>query len=530
MLAYLLKKYGARPGGRAEGKLATLMAPVGGWNARDAVTAMKPTDAIVLENIIPGIGRVYSRPGYLAHATGMAGSYIETLMEYEPPTGSNVLFAAAPANIYNVTAAGAVGAAVQTGLTNGRWSHLNFATTGGNFLCMVNGADNYRTWDGTSWTDRNAATTGITLNGAASDTTSLIGVSAHGSRLWFTQKNSLDLWYLGTAAVQGAATIFKMGAVFKKGGYILCTTSWSRDGGDGSDDAFVVISNKGEVAVYVGTDPAAAATWELQGVYRIAEPIGRRCTIKVGADIGIITSAGVALLSEIARINLSGQKKVAITNKVSRAFQEAYTQCGTAFGWQVQEYPKEGLVIVNVPWTERVTAYQFVINVETGAWCKFTNVNAGCWGLLGDVLYFGGHDGKTYKFGEATDDNGATIPWKGQLAYTDLGTPRTKVMNLARVNMTTTLVDYSPGIEVKVDFDEITPITAEAPAYTVSGTLWDTADWDTTDWGSGSTRSRAWQTVVGQGTHVSVCFVGSAADFEFVLNSFDLIYQPGHYL
>lgn len=43
-------------------------APVGGWNARDALANMPPTDAVKLVNFIPRGSYVQSRGGYGVHA------------------------------------------------------------------------------------------------------------------------------------------------------------------------------------------------------------------------------------------------------------------------------------------------------------------------------------------------------------------------------------------------------------------------------------------------------------------------------
>ena len=51
--------------------------------------------------------------------------------------------------IYDVSSSGAVGAAAVSGLTNARHQHTMFATSGGQFLVICNGADGVRTYDGT---------------------------------------------------------------------------------------------------------------------------------------------------------------------------------------------------------------------------------------------------------------------------------------------------------------------------------------------------------------------------------------------
>ena len=55
--------------------------PIGGWNARDDITAMPSSDAVSLENVIPGDTGAVIRSGYSAHVTGL-GDPIHSLMEY----------------------------------------------------------------------------------------------------------------------------------------------------------------------------------------------------------------------------------------------------------------------------------------------------------------------------------------------------------------------------------------------------------------------------------------------------------------
>lgn len=48
-------------------------APVGGWNARDALDKMPETDAVKLVNWIPRGSYVQSRGGYGVHGSGLGG-------------------------------------------------------------------------------------------------------------------------------------------------------------------------------------------------------------------------------------------------------------------------------------------------------------------------------------------------------------------------------------------------------------------------------------------------------------------------
>src|SRR5512147_3304658 len=84
-------------------KVVTIPAPYGGWNARDSLTAMPPTDAIRLENFIPDTQGVRTRDGYASHSTGV-GTRVDSLMAYTSPTTSTLFAASSSGKIYDVTA------------------------------------------------------------------------------------------------------------------------------------------------------------------------------------------------------------------------------------------------------------------------------------------------------------------------------------------------------------------------------------------------------------------------------------------
>jgi hypothetical protein len=502
---------------RVTSRIGNIAAPVGGWNARDSLSMMDPTDAIQLDNFIPDAGGVRLREGFAQHATGV-GTYVESLMEYNAPGATPKLKAASVDTIYDVTAASA-GSSEVTGLTNGRWQHVMFATSGGNYLVCCNGADDVRNYDGSSWTS--PSITNVTSS-------TLINVAVHFSRLWFVQDNSLDAWYLGTSSISGSATKFPLGSICKLGGELLAIASWTVDGGTGLNDQLVFITTKGEAVVYIGTDPATPSTWALKGVFRIPEPVGHRCVVNIGSDLGLITSQGVVPFSLILPTAQSGAAKVAITDKISKAQREAYEGASASFGWQLIEYPRGGLLIENIPTSERVTAVQFVMNTQTGAWCKFTGINAGCWGPLGDDLYFGGHNGVVYKYGDTFADNGEVINAVSASAFSNLGVPQVKLVKLIRPLIT--LPDgYNPLIAFRVDYD-LGAVTYEATESATEGSLWDEATWDDAEWAVGSIANQRWQSVaVKPGTYISAVLAVAVND-EVRLDAIDLLYQPGSYL
>jgi hypothetical protein len=162
------RRAGARRG--AVVRTATVPAPVRGLNARDSIAEMGPTDAVTLDNFVPGTSDVSLRLGYRSWASGLTGA-VETLMSYRS-TSTNRMFAVAGGSLYDVTNLGPVGTPMLTGLGNSRWQWVNFGTPGGQFLLAVNGADPMRVYNGTAW-----STVGLGT-GAAISAISFVGTTA----------------------------------------------------------------------------------------------------------------------------------------------------------------------------------------------------------------------------------------------------------------------------------------------------------------------------------------------------------------
>src|ERR1700722_16754692 len=96
------------------GECQSLPAPIGGWNARDALANMDPADAVILQNFFPTVSNVVLRGGSTPYATGMTGQ-IGTLLNYN--SGSTEKFFAIDSSygIFDISAPGAVGSAVVSG-------------------------------------------------------------------------------------------------------------------------------------------------------------------------------------------------------------------------------------------------------------------------------------------------------------------------------------------------------------------------------------------------------------------------------
>jgi len=259
-------------------------APVKGWNANTALAAMKPDEAIVLNNWYPRPSYCEIRGGHSSHATGMTGIG-KTLAVHNAMSGTNKMFCSTASGVYEVTSAGAVGASVAA-RTNGKHQWTMFGDGTSNWLIMCNGVDKPLYYDGSAWTAVDGVTspalTGLT-------TTEIIGATVYKGRLLFIQKATLSFWYLAAGAAGGALTEFDLSGEAKKGGYLMAIATWTRDAGDGQDDVAVFITSEGEAIIYQGNNPSSSTTWAKVGTFSIGKPLGRRCVTQFGGDLVVIT-------------------------------------------------------------------------------------------------------------------------------------------------------------------------------------------------------------------------------------------------
>lgn len=476
---------------RAVSNVASLPAPVKGWNARDSVANMDPMDAVQLTNFFPSTTTVNLRYGYTQYATGLPGQ-VETVMAYAG-AAMNKLKAVSGAAVYDTTSAGAVGAAEITGLGNSRFQYVNFATTAGNYLCMVNGSTVYRVYDGTAWhKDGDGPPYDIT----AATSSTLVDIHVFKSRLWFIQTNTLKAWYLPINSIGGAATMFDLSGVFQQGGYLQSLATWTLDAGYGVDDYLVFTTTKGEVAVYRLTDPATPAGTALIGIWSIGSPIGRRSMIKYKGDNLIICQDGVfPMAGALQSSRLDPQ--VSITDRIQSAMSQAITSYGANFGWQLLQFSKENMLILNVPVQEGLSQQQFIMNTITGAWCNFTGWAANCWEIYQDSAYFGGNTYVGLAW-NGNSDNGTAIQGNALQAFNAFRSPGlkkryTRIRPFLYTNGTPTI--YA-NLNINFDVsDPTTPLTFVATPYGV----WDTAVWDSALWGSDLVVSQQWQGANGVG-------------------------------
>lgn len=508
-------------------------APVGGWNARDPIADMPAQDAVFLDNLFPRASDVMLRPGSALRATLPADTEpgsphnIRSLLSYKAANGAAKLFAGANDGIYDVTAGGAV-AAIASAATNAEWQSVNITTAGGSFLWCCNGVDKSRYYNGAVWTVLDGVSTPA-LTGVTS--ANITNVSLFKSRLFFTVKDSLSFWYLPVNSVAGAALEFPLGALFRRGGYLMATDAWTLDGGNGPEDYFAAVTSEGEVAVYTGTDPSSASAWALKGIYYIGKPLSRRCLVKVGGDLCLLTVQGLYPLTKALQ-SAQVDRRSAVSDKISRAWVDYTGQFGSLYGWQPVLFPEATMLLVNVPVLSRhdvnaVYSYQFVMNTQTGAWCRFFGMPAEVWSVHDGKLYFALHN-KVYQAWTGSDDRELPIEGRGKSAFFY---PAGRG-NIAHVKMLRPIVTASASIKLQVgvdtDYDESSLALGSAISYSQAIAKWDVAKWDEVYWSSGTMTIAKWRSVghkPGRAVSLRLRLVSKGVTMTWIAT--DLILQRG---
>lgn len=462
---------------------ASIPAPIGGWNARDDIGNMKQDQAIVLDNWFPQTNYVELRGGSSSHATGLGGT-VQTLFEYSSGA-TRKLLGFANGSVYDCSSSGAVGAALGSGLTNNKWQAVNFRGYG----LFVNGADTPTKFDGTTWSTTSWSGSGLTP-------TDLIGINIFKSRVFLIEANTASYWYAPVNTLSGALSEVDLSGIAPNGGTLMAMGTWTRDGGAGADDYAAFIMSSGDLIIYQGTDPGNAAVWALVGVFRIGAPIGRRCVFKLGADLIIITQDGYIPMSRVLSLDRTSQN-ANLSDVISGAVTAATASQGGTFGWQPCLYPKGNMGVFNVPVGGGVF-HQHVVNTTTGAWCRFTGMNASCWATYNDDLYFGGASGIVCKADTGAADSGTNITADGKSSFQYFGGKGTyKLFTMIRPVMAS---DGTLPISISFDVDFSDATTAYDPSPVASGgSPWNTSPWNSSPWQRGVSTVAAWRSVTGAG-------------------------------
>jgi hypothetical protein len=358
------------------------------------------------------------------------------------------------------------------------------------------------------------------------DSSSFINVNLFKNRLWFTQKDTMKVWYLDVSALGGVATSIDFGGIARNGGFLQAMGTWTLDAGQGADDYAVFVTSMGEVMVYNGTDPSSPTTWALKGVWQLGQTFNRKCFFKWSGDLLLLTQDGLVPLSSALQSSRL-DPRINLTDKIYYAVSIAATTYYANFGWQINYFASENMLILNIPINGGME--QYVMHTITKSWARFTGLEAYCWETSGaNEIYFGG-DGYVANFYQGNADNGANIQASAQQAYSYFDSPGqlkrfTMVRPIFQSNngVPTTAVNISTDFEPQTEFGTLT----FNPASTVGG-VWDTSVWDDALWSAGDLVTKTWYGVTGLGFSASVNLSIASQGIDFKWTSTDYVMEKG---
>ena len=366
--------------------------------------------------------------------------------------------------------------------------------------------------------------TTIGITGVNSNT--FINVNLFKNRLYFTQKDTLNCWYLPVDSIGGIASPLYFGGIARNAGYLQAMGTWTLDAGQGADDYAVFVTSMGEVIVYNGTNPDNADTWQLKGVWQLGQTFSRRCFFKWAGDLLLLTQDGlVPLASALQSSRLD--PRINLTDKIYFPISQAASLYYAEFGWQINYFAGENMLILNIPIPSGIE--QYVMHTITKSWARFTNIQGYCWEVSGDAdMHFGGK-GFVGTFYSALSDDGNNISATAQQAYSYFDSAG----QLKRFTLVRPILQSTGGVPavlcgLSVDFDTQSQLgQVSFNPTTQSEGIWDTATWDKNIWGGGLITTKIWQGVTGLGFSGSVNLNAVSRNIELHWASTDYVMERG---
>lgn len=547
----------------------TLLASIYGLNSRDPLPNMNKQYALLLDNFFPTSMGLMLRKGYKLYHNC-----------YDPAHSNRLnftrLFSYIPANESNrqscLIAVGGDGfvqlsetpstepiTRIDSAATNRQWQAVNFSNAAGNWLwcCCGDGVNKARVFDGTTWTilDDNS-TPALSLSEEIYD------VCIFKRRLWLVRKYSTTLYYLDVLAIAGTLDeetmkTFPIGSLWEKGGYIIKVMNLTLDGGDGSDDYLCVFSSEGQIAIYKGIDPNDVDNWEMVGIYNTSRPLGRNCFIKYGGDIIFMSEQGLVAVSSLIKANTVDKDKNESEDTTTRKLFKSdviqptwqttinnLKELGKELGLSLQEigdycdltlYPAQSMLICNfIYWyqltegAEKANFIQYVMNTETGAWCRFRDIN--CSGFVehkGEIYCVGSRN--LYKFWDGFSDNKRQIAGLLKTAYVyPSGRGTNSRITLIRPIIQSQSSQIKYKLLIDTDYIELGRLGYTRINQRGNSGIWDDSNWDEAVWDGRGLIVHQWATVnhrPGKAVSLRIRIIG--VEQEIYLIGFDAICQTG---
>ncbi len=454
-----------------------LPAPIKGLNYRDSWDSMEPLFALQMDNYMPKGSSVVLRPGYKKHVLFESPvtyqsdvktkiTYpVKTLAAYNTATNKKLL-CVVNKKLCDISSAEQC-REIATELTSDIWQTVQYKDR----LFFLSGTQTPKVYYVDEGGDEHFDDWGFTST--SGQMTRLVNGAVSHEFLWFVEKGSMVAYYSAEAGnISGELYSFDLSQISKFGGELVAVANWTVDGGQGTDDFTAFITSEGEIMLYSGLNPNEATSWSLKGNYKISKPIGYRCTMQYQGDVVIITEDGYFPMSKALSMNNATQSGLAFSDAIRDLVLSRTANYKNKDGWQGLIYGKGGYAVFNVPVANQFE--QHVVNLNTGAWCRFVNIRSFCWCVFENELYFGS-DSAVYQFGNSYSDDGILIEGVVKQAYSNLGRD-----NLKRITMinprTRASTQFDLTIYTNMDLEDRDQAYI-ANIGTVGQTKWNEAKW-----------------------------------------------------
>lgn len=510
------------------------IAPTGGWVSATNLAAAPPGSAFILENFYPTTTGIKMRSGSRKHATAEADEPLESAFSYVG-VSADEMFGACNGAVYNLTSVAdpeVAPTADITGQTSNYYSALNFTTVAGQYLLIANGTDDIQIYDGTSWSALASGSSPGELNGVDSDTISHL--NSYRNRIWGVKSGTQVAYYWPTDSIAGTVGDVSLAGIFRKGGTLLFTATWSLDAGDGLDDKIAFVSTKGEVAIFQG-DPVDSAGWGLVGLYEAAPPLGKNASLKVGGDLLILTEIGLVPLTAVISKDPAALALAAVSRNIQPDWEREARQ-RRSLPWEIVKWTNRNICYISCPVTADTTITPpicFAVNLETGAWSKVTGWNTRCFVLNGEQVYFGTNDGTLVQADITGADEGEIIYYQYVGHMDHLGQiGRYKTVMQARAIFRTSN-EFNPKVDVSTNYATYQATYPSAAGITTSPGEWDVGLWDVALWDGASlfySAETRWVSIGKSGfAHAPVVLItsGSEAAPSAELVTVEATFEPG---
>lgn len=494
-----------------------LQAPLKGWDTTTSLAEQEEGYASLLDNYFPDNQKLTLRKGLLQVTDLQSGGGVDSLIPYN--TGERMI-AGSGGGIYNL----ATNALIKSGFVNNFWRGAEYR----GLLFLTNGIDTAQVYDGTDCNDVSFAFPSTVTDGSLA----FANIAIANNQIICVDEDSLDFWYLPVGNITGELQKFYLSQIAQKGGKLMAVAAFGRDTASGFQKNIAFVTSEGEIIVYGPGDFSDAASINILGSFFTGRPIGRNCVVPWGADLVIITENGYRPLSQIVANGELLKESDLFSSKISGAVNIAVQRYGTDQRWMGVIAPNEKFAMFNVP--NDTGNEQHVMNIETGAWCRFVGMDAQSLCVFGGQLYMGMQDGIVAQYaGNSMYDN-TFIEGHIKNVYSKLGYDNYKLLSLFNTRIKSDSPELEITFAISADYDDqpfdFQPIDNQAGFYWADEDTPEndpnTRYWDEGDWSGGNVDVSRTYSVTGYGVAFSLEIKTSTAYTEIEVYDSWVEFEP----